>query len=67
MMNRFQVLFFNGFNLRPYASVLNFVLSDFLQHGGVMQRERERERDAFACIRRHQASALAPIMWGDAG
>jgi len=29
--------------------------------GGVRWRERERERNAFACIERHQAFALAPV------
>ena len=28
--------------------------------GGVLRTERERERDASACIRRHHASALPP-------
>ena len=43
-------------NVREFATVLN-QMKQCGQGGG----ERERKRDVPACMRRHQASALAPM------
>jgi len=50
--------------LKPvFASTVQYVLcvGSLTQRPYVRERERERERVASACMRRHQASALAPV------